>query len=156
MPLRPRNHPLGFAARTWKNLEFIENAFEAGEDVHVVTQLVVSLLGLVVFPRERRFNMDALRVTLDDLEAGGWPSWSVEVGHVKTLNDVVRHLRNSIAHGRIHFTSESRRLHEVVLIAEDVDPSTGRTVWKASMAGDDLRKFCRHLSALLEKSAVAD
>ena len=46
-----RNDALGFAARTKQNLLMIEKAFEAGEDVHVVTQLVVSLLGLVVYPR---------------------------------------------------------------------------------------------------------
>ena len=36
MSLRPRNNPLGFAARTRKNLEYVEAAFARGEDVHWV------------------------------------------------------------------------------------------------------------------------
>jgi len=44
-----RNHALTFAQRTRENLLHIERAAKAGDDVHVVTQLAISLLGLVVF-----------------------------------------------------------------------------------------------------------
>lgn len=49
-----RNEALEFARRTRLNLEFIEHA-AAGDPtkVHVVTQLTLSLLGLVVFPKEK-------------------------------------------------------------------------------------------------------
>lgn len=49
-----RQDALEFASRTLKNLQFLESAREAGADVHVVTQLVNSLLGFVVFPLELR------------------------------------------------------------------------------------------------------
>jgi hypothetical protein len=38
--LRSRNHSLGFAERTRKNLAYIEGAFAKEADVHVVTQIL--------------------------------------------------------------------------------------------------------------------
>src|SRR4051794_9423391 len=50
-----RNSRSGFAQRTLKNLSYIEQTREqsAPADVHVVTQLVLSMLGLVVIQWER-------------------------------------------------------------------------------------------------------
>ena len=49
--LASRNESLGFAHRTLVNLEYIEQTRKAGGDkAHVVTQRVVSLLGLIIFP----------------------------------------------------------------------------------------------------------
>ena len=45
-----RNTTEGFARRVRKNLDFIIKKCDEGEDVHEVTQLVTSLLGLIVFP----------------------------------------------------------------------------------------------------------
>ena len=45
-----RNTVWGFSARTLKNLAYLDAARDEGADVHVVTQLVTSLLGLIVFP----------------------------------------------------------------------------------------------------------
>ena len=42
-----------FANRTRKNLVAIRNLKSAGADVFDLTQLINSLLGLLVFPRER-------------------------------------------------------------------------------------------------------
>lgn len=44
---------IDFAKRTRANLEFIEQAKPSGDQVFEVTQLVNSLLGLLVFSRER-------------------------------------------------------------------------------------------------------
>lgn len=51
--LASRSDSHGFAQRTLKNLEYIEKRRKAGDDVHVVTQRVLSLLGLVACPWER-------------------------------------------------------------------------------------------------------
>jgi hypothetical protein len=45
-----RNETEGFAKRTRRNLDFILAAQQQHEDVHVVSQVVLSLLGIVVFP----------------------------------------------------------------------------------------------------------
>jgi len=55
MPEIDRNTISGFAERTWKNYFFIERMrTQFGTDVHIVTQLVISLLGLIVFPTSIR------------------------------------------------------------------------------------------------------
>ena len=51
-----RNEAIEIARRIQRNLEYIKAEFDRlGEDskVHVVTQLVNSLLGMVVLPREQ-------------------------------------------------------------------------------------------------------
>lgn len=57
MELASRNDSRGFADRTRKNLLFIEQAYESGNDVHVVTQIVTSSLGLIVFPWEHEADV---------------------------------------------------------------------------------------------------
>ena len=42
-----------FARRTRTNLEFIRHARNHGESVYEVTQLVNSMLGLLVFPQQQ-------------------------------------------------------------------------------------------------------
>jgi hypothetical protein len=47
-----RNTISGFARRVRKNLDFMISARAADADIHIVTHLTCSLLGLVVFPYE--------------------------------------------------------------------------------------------------------
>jgi len=67
-----RNDSLGFARRTLQNLNRIEEARQAGDDVHVVTQRVVSLLGLVAYPWEEGFDQSIKSQRLDTLAQDGW------------------------------------------------------------------------------------
>jgi len=80
-----RNDALEFGARTLKNLEYLERARQKGEDVHVVTHLANSLLGLIVFPVEKKFVRFILKQSLSDLTKKGWPSWSFELSSSETL-----------------------------------------------------------------------
>ncbi len=66
-----RNKAIEFARRTKVNLEFIEQAKRAGESVHEVTQLALSLLGLIVFPKEKLLLDEIEKMSLDDLVAKG-------------------------------------------------------------------------------------
>ena len=124
-----RGEAIGFALRTRKNLEFVRDAFEQGQDVHVVTHLVNSLLGIVVVPKERYFEETFWAIGLDELAGRGWPGWNVSLddsprGKTKTLGDLIWHFRNASAHGRFSFTGEpeSRYLSEVGLVVEDGPP----------------------------------
>jgi hypothetical protein len=114
-----RNSAEVFAQRSLKNLEHIEQASAAGADVHVVTQLAGSLLGLIVFPQERTFSECIKELRLDDLAAQGWPSWQISQGTSQTLGDVVWHLRNAVAHGHMTFSSDSPDMHDVAIEVED-------------------------------------
>jgi HEPN pEK499 p136 len=95
-----RNEALEFARRTRRNLEFIEKAKKTGEPVHVVTQLTISLLGLVVFPKEKLLLDQAKAKTLAEMRVEGWPDWTITIDDdpknpTKTLHDLLRHVRNA-------------------------------------------------------------
>jgi HEPN pEK499 p136 len=61
-----------FAERTRKNLRTINDLKAKGVEVYEVTQLVNSMLGLLVFPREN-FIDQVPQTSLSELEADGWP-----------------------------------------------------------------------------------
>ncbi len=66
-----RNRPRHFAERTQKNLRYIQAAREQREGVHEVTQIVNSLLELVVFPWEKHFKKVTDSEKLEDLYEKG-------------------------------------------------------------------------------------
>ena len=107
--LASRNESLGFAHRTLVNLEYIEQTRKAGGDkAHVVTQRVVSLLGLVIFPWAEGLDASIKTKRMDMLSQDGWPKWITLQGNTETLGYLVHHLRNAVAHRRLHFSSDSR------------------------------------------------
>lgn len=154
MALPSRNTALGFAARTRKNLEFVEAGFKRGEDVHWVTQLAISLLGLIVFPFAAALPARVADLRLEDLESQGWPHWEVSLGDCATLGELVYHLRNAVAHGHLRFSSDDRVLSAVAIEAEDFKPGTQAAYWRVRIRGDELRAFCfRFIDALEEPAA---
>lgn len=99
-----------FAARTKHNLEFIRKAHrENPGSVYEVTQLVNSLLGLLVFPQQRYVH-SIPATPLAELERAGWPIPQVEGSYpqVKDLNQLFRYLRNAVAHSNIEFLADER------------------------------------------------
>lgn len=145
-----RNETLGFAERTRKNLEFVEAALAEGEDVHVVTQLVTSLLGLIVFPWERGFAEYARTVNLAGLAEKGWPLWEVRGRSCETLGELIRLLRHAVAHGNVRFSSDSRQVHEVVIEFWNYSPRDRRIDWETSISAPALREFCAKFIHLVE------
>lgn len=76
-----------------------------------VTQLVNSLLGLVVFPQQH-YRDQIPKEPLSKLEAMGWPKPLVKGTFPDDLNnlaDLMRCVRNSIAHFNIEFTSSDNQ-----------------------------------------------
>lgn len=144
MQFAPRGHALGFANRTRKNLEFIEEAYKKKEDVHVVTQVAISLLGLIVFPKEQlSLDENLKKISLNSLHQEGWPQWEILQGTCETLYDLVRHLRNATSHGHLDFSSNSRVMEEVDIKVTDRD-------WQARICVKELRDFCFRFIDLLE------
>jgi hypothetical protein len=145
-----RNDALGFAARAKKNLAHIEQAFAAGADVHVVTQLGMSLLGLIVFPQERHLVERVSALDLSALEIEGWPRWQQDLGHVDTLGELIRYLRNAVAHGRLKFSSDARSIEDVSIEVENYRPNEDVPNWRASIPAVELRDFCLRFVQLIE------
>ena len=107
-----------FAQRTRKNLNFIEEQVHSNPEIELyeVTQLINSLLGLLVFPREHYHRRDQKledfcyipKTPLKTLENQGWPRVKVLAGQppCRDLRTLIRHLRNSIAHFNIKFLAD--------------------------------------------------
>ena len=127
-----RNDALEFAERTLKNIRALDQAQVDGADVHVVTHLANSLLGLIVFTVERKFVRFLQKVPLERLSSAGWPSWKFELGRSSTLGEIVYHLRNAVAHGRVWFSSDSRERAEVFLRFEDARRDS-TVYWRAAI-----------------------
>ena len=140
-----RNAAIEIARRTERNLRFIRTEFDRlGEDspVHVVTQLVNSLLGMVILPREQYLELRNEATKLEELVSEGWPEWDITKGKANTLGQLARHIRNAAAHGRITFSSDSRHLNEVIITVEDSGDFGKSINWRAQIAGDKLYDFC--------------
>ncbi len=97
-----------FAQRTKANLDLVEMhaARGAPHTAFEVTQLVNSMLGLLVFPQQRWFDRIP-RTPLNQLIANGWPSITV-YGSVPDddLRGLSRYLRNAISHCNVEFLSD--------------------------------------------------
>lgn len=135
-----RNDPTGLVERSMKNLAALETMASIGADVHLVTQLVLSLLALVVFPRERAGFGDAYSLLLKDLEARGWPKWDHHEGKLSTLRELLIAVRHAVSHGNVAFSSEGRAYDDVYL--EFTNRYQGQTKWRGGINASDLRVFC--------------
>lgn len=147
--LPSRNDILGFAERTRRNLDFIRAAHEeGGRDVHVVTQAVLSLLGIVVFPYEQYFKYMQLDHKLRELEVEGWPRWSQTGWAATSLQHLLRRLRNATAHSNIYFDSDSDRPADVRMVFRCAFEN-GQT-WEGEISAPALLEFCEHFLTYVE------
>ena len=138
-----RNDAIEFARRTKKNLQHIEMSLQNGDDVHLGTQLTLSLLGLVVFLREKNFARHINHLKMKDLIQNGWPKWEESITLSNTLGQLTRHLRNAVAHGHLTFSSDSRDIRDVTITVEDFEKSEDtKPCWTAQIQATDLRTFC--------------
>ena len=145
-----RNGTAIFASRAQKNLDFIAARAAQREDVHPVTQAVLALLGIVVFPWETSaFNIVKKR-KLPVLRAEGWPNWTmIGTRRVIELGQLIHVLRNAIAHGRIEFDSDSRNPSEVRISFVNVPEGHTAADWTGTISGDQLIEFCRCFSSAI-------
>lgn len=64
-----------------------------------------------------------------------WPRWRIEGANRGTLGDLIRRLRNGTAHGNIAFSSDGRRIEDVLVTVMDRQ-------WTGTISAADLRAFC--------------
>lgn len=132
-----------YTERTKKNLLYIEKMVRNKPDLEIyeTTQLINSLLGLLIFPFEesKRDNIKIPYKTLDTMEEEGWkiPKVVGDFPQVQNLKELIRYLRNSVAHFNIKFLSdEKRQIHG--LQVWNIDYHLGIN-WKAELSVSDLR-----------------
>ena len=147
---RDRNGTAIFAERSQRNLDYITICATNDHDVHPVTQAVLSLLGIVVFPWETSaFDIVKTR-KLPVLTANGWPHWEMYgPKRVIDLRDLVHVLRNAIAHGKIEFDSDSRDPSAVTITFSNLPEGTSEPNWIGRITGNQLIEFCRCFSSAI-------
>lgn len=141
-----------FARRTLHNLSLFpeSNASDAGrgqtqkeqveKEQYEVTQLINSLLGLIVFPQED-FSKKLLDKKLVDVEAAKAFSIKVDTYEEKcdNLPRLIYHIRNSVSHMRLHFTSRSGEISKVEVRDKNVRKPSEE--WCAEVDVTRLRAF---------------
>ena len=105
--MNPKDIVHAFATRTRANLKVINALKSADLEVFEVTQLVNSLLGLLIFPQQRYYQ-SIPKIALSELAQSGWPKPLVvgEFPAVKNLKELMRYLRNAIAHFNVEYLSD--------------------------------------------------
>lgn len=155
-----------FALRTRRNLEAIDAHDASHGETFEVTQLINSMLGLLVFPQQK--YVDSIpKTTLAELGRTGWPIPKVrgEFEQVKDLNQLIRYLRNAVAHFNIKFIDDGNN-NIAVLRVWNMAPVKGRDGkfcrdddgkiiaqknWEAELGVNELRGIAdRFIDLLLE------
>ena len=149
-----RNTVWGFNERVRKNLKFVNSAWDSGSnEVHIVTQLIMSLLGLIVFPYAAIVESGDSSLKshkLTELSAKGWPKWTFKIGSSENLHDLVRHLRNATSHWGLQFSSDSRKLEDVEVRFSDRPGPQLPYNWQATINAVDLQSFVLRFADLLK------
>jgi hypothetical protein len=137
-----------FANRTLRIIEQYDEHIPEGPDKYEVTLLVNCLLGLLVLPQQRRYD-GIPDVPLDNLnewqiEGAFITAWGIgEHGQPapRTLRELVRRLRNSVA----HFQIEAEGTHTDIERLTFVD----RNGFRATIPVDNLRGFVKKFASAI-------
>ena len=140
-----------FAARTITNLEFVENYERTHKsDVYEVTQLINSLLGLIVFPYEK-ISKSLPQIRLNELINNGWPRLSItlDVDGCNTLGQLIKNMRHGISHSNIIFAANEQ--NEIVgIVLWNCRSKTNIKIWEVRMSIRDLKEIVCKFHAILQ------
>jgi len=139
-----------FAQRTQKNLDFIyQHKNNPETKVYEVTQLINSMLGLLVFPQQRFFN-SIPETPLGVLEKQGWPriepTPKIQASEYfmpcTNLRELISVLRHSIAYFNIEFLSrESGEISGIRIWNIDPYIVNKPKTWEAEISIETLRSI---------------
>lgn len=136
-----------FADRTRKNLHAIDELQAEGREVYEATQLINSTLGLLVFPQQE--YVDRIPETsLHELRQNGWPvpTCRKEAEQVQNLNQLIRYLRNAVAHFNIEFIGDGQNQIHLLRVWNE---RAGAKTWEAELSVSDLRGIAERFIDLL-------
>ena len=146
-----------FAQRTLANLKYIDAQVKGIPDekrkLYEVTQLVNSLLGLLVFPREQ-YMKEIPETPLNELVAKGWPEIKTTRGTLPkdNLHQLMRMLRNGVAHCNLEFVSDlDHKICGIRIWNGKPCNECGAVTWEATLSIVDLRKIVEKFVELIEE-----
>ena len=138
-----------FASRTRTNLDFIRGQ-NNNDVVYEVTQLINSMLGLLIFPQQEYINKIP-KTPSQDFKKEGWPTPKM-VGNLqpaKNLRQLIRYLRNAISHFNLKFLSDSQGQISGIIMWNNTPQ--GITNWKVELTIEDLEGITmKFISLILE------
>jgi len=135
--------------RTMFNLQFIEDRQDK-DGPYEVTQLINSFLGALAHPWEH-FRNELNQISLSDSAGQGWPQIKKERQtdvNLKNLGDLLRLMRNGIAHGNITFLPDERNQIRAVRLWNN-NPQGNRT-WGTILTVDVMRSLLDRFVQLTE------
>lgn len=141
-----------FAERTMENLKLIEELTEDQKKGYEVTQLINSMLGLLVFPQQRYYE-SIPETPLEQLVADGWEVPKVKgcFPQAKTMHELFRYLRNAIAHSNLEFIASRGEIVGVIVWNNN---SKGEKTWMAEMRIEQLKSLTERFVKLLLKERL--
>lgn len=140
-----------FVGRTRRNLELTDALPRQGDTPFFeVTQLINSLLGLIVLPRE--LMLDALPNTPLDRLDESWPKLHLvdgpeARGRPGDLRQLVKGLRNAVGHLNIDYKGDGTRITGVRLKS-----AAHRSAWAIDFDLKELRRFVERLAIEIERT----
>ena len=138
-----------FVRRTKANLTIIRTRpLEEGEERYEATQLINSMLGLLVMPQQTDI-IETGRYLIRDLAESGWVFPRPARGYYNPgdLTALLRLMRNGIAHWGLNFEEQNGNLHSVMF--KNTDTETNKVTWRARMTLNELASFVEKLSKLV-------
>jgi len=127
--------------RTMFNLRFIQEK-RSPTGPYEVTQLVNSFLGALAHPWEK-YKRDLAAIPLSEAFENGWPRVAPldpSDENPVTLGDLIRLMRNGIAHGNIDFAPDADG--EIGLIRiRNIHPRSCRRTWEAILTVREMEAF---------------
>jgi hypothetical protein len=142
-----------FARRTKCNLDHIQEQVEWQKSkretpaLYEVTQLINSLLGIIVHPKES-LPPHFFDIELDKLYQKGWPEFRLATEEIddhcitlpQTLLGLLRLMRNAIAHNQIAYISLPPDTGDIESIHFWNKPGKNK-IWEIEVSINQLRKF---------------
>lgn len=138
--------PKDFISRTLKNLEKYTGSFE-------VTNLINNCLGLIIIPKQI-MNGNISDYKFDDKNSDyGITQKNIlfESNNDYSLSNVLRHIRNGLAHGRIEQKSKDKKI--VGLRIHDKPNETSSENFVIDFTIDEFRNFAISIAKMFSKSS---
>lgn len=148
-----------FIERTKINLKTIKDisANDSAQAVFETTQLINSLLGLIVLPQQELFSTIP-NTSFDELQKDGWPISFLKSSTKKganngryedNLNNLLRYFRNGIAHFNIKVTEYDGQISGIDIC--DKKPGDDRPHWNVCLALDEIERIVEKFGELINK-----
>ncbi len=136
-----------FATRTRCNLEKIEADHAAGVDVYEVTQLINSLLGMLVFIQVKK-KLPKTHLS----EIAGFPKVDFILGKNLTekFDKFIEFVRHAVAHGNVEAEAQGKGSKTIThLVFFNIPPRKQKENWRIKCSIDEIRWIAVHLTELI-------